>query len=121
MNVDRVRDLAAGSGATDRSEAGGEQAGEGASTDEAVSRLREGFFTTDLDGENCTVVTQALETLVKDDRAEAIEILEDRFESVCERQRPVLGGGPHPAACHLYDQPVEGPNTNAAESTADDD
>ncbi|WP_101294677.1 ABC transporter ATP-binding protein [Halegenticoccus soli] len=69
--------------------------------------LREELFDTDLDGENEDVVEKALDALAEGDGDRAAETLRERFESVCETTRPVLQERDHPAACHLYDQPVE--------------
>ena len=100
-----------------------------ASAAERAERLRAGLFETDMEGENRAVVTRALERFVEGDREGAIAILEDRFESVCERQRPVLQDDPHPAACHLYDQPTPAEASHdetagadeSGSTTADDD
>jgi peptide/nickel transport system ATP-binding protein len=67
--------------------------------------LFEFFFTHDLSGEARTAVERSFEHLVGGDAEAAASVLHDRFESVCERDRPVLGDEAHPAACHLYEQP----------------
>jgi peptide/nickel transport system ATP-binding protein len=67
--------------------------------------LFEFFFTHDLSGEARTAVERSFEHLVRGDAEAAASVLRDRFESVCERDRPVLGDEAHPAACHLYEQP----------------
>ena len=69
-----------------------------------VARL----FDHDLRGENRATVERAVDELLAGDRTGAVETLRDRFESVCERERPVLQDDPHPSACHLYDQPTDG-------------
>jgi peptide/nickel transport system ATP-binding protein len=56
-----------------------------------------------LSGANATTVEEALERLAEGDHEGAVETLHERFESVCERQRPGLGDTEHPAACHLFD------------------
>jgi len=124
LDADRARELVASA------ESGGAAGNDdGAQAEEFAERLRAEGFETEIEGENRAVVTRALERLVEEDREEAVEILRSRFESVCERQRPVLQNGPHPAACHLYDQPTtekarRGETSGADESgstTADDD
>ena len=68
----------------------------------------------DLADENRAAVVESVERLEAGDRAGAIEVLEERFESVCERARPVLQNETHPVACHLYEQPATG---DVADST----
>jgi peptide/nickel transport system ATP-binding protein len=58
-----------------------------------------------LDGESRAVIETSFERVANDDWEAAAEMLRERFESVCERQPPVLQDEAHPAACHLYDQP----------------
>jgi peptide/nickel transport system ATP-binding protein len=84
-------------------------------------RLREGVFETDLTGENRAVVAEALECLGDGERTEAISILRGGFESVCERTDPALQSGPHPAACHLYDQPTERRRADRTERSTGND
>ncbi|WP_129113208.1 ABC transporter ATP-binding protein [Halegenticoccus tardaugens] len=81
--------------------------------------LREEFFADDLDGENENAVERALDALAEGDRDRAAETLRARFESVCETTRPVLQEREHPAACHLYDQPVESREGDEAEARVD--
>ena len=57
-----------------------------------------------LSGANRTAVDRALRALADGDREAAIDRLRGRFETVCETDRPRLGRGDHPAACHLVDQ-----------------
>ena len=52
---------------------------------------------------------------------EAAAMLRERYESVCETKRPVLQDEPHPAACHLYDQPAEPPSAETTETATGDD
>jgi peptide/nickel transport system ATP-binding protein len=79
--------------------------------------VHEEFFERDLTGENETAVEESLEELATGDREQAIAILRDRFESVCESVRPDLQETTHPAACHLYDQP----NTELDEREIEDE
>jgi peptide/nickel transport system ATP-binding protein len=65
-----------------------------------------------VNGESGAVVQEAFEQLAREDWTEAGTILEEHFESVCERVDPVLQDGPHPAACHLYEQLAEGTERN---------
>ncbi|WP_224449174.1 oligopeptide/dipeptide ABC transporter ATP-binding protein [Haloprofundus salilacus] len=71
--------------------------------------LREEFFDHELTGDDEAAVEQALEALATDDTEEAIAILRERFESVCETTRPLLQERDHPSACHLYEQPADAP------------
>jgi len=50
---------------------------------------------------HCSVVNEALAAVARGDWDAATDVLADEFESVCERENPQLGGGEHPAACHL--------------------
>ncbi|MFC7156041.1 dipeptide ABC transporter ATP-binding protein [Halomarina halobia] len=69
--------------------------------------LFDALFEHDLTGENRATVERALERVVADDWEAAESLLRERFASVCERRSPTLQDAPHPAACHLYDQPGE--------------
>ncbi|WP_117594906.1 ABC transporter ATP-binding protein [Haloprofundus halophilus] len=71
--------------------------------------LREEFFSHDLSGDDEAAVERALEALSNGDTEEAIAILRERFESVCETTRPLLQEREHPSACHLYEQPADAP------------
>ncbi len=74
--------------------------------DEAlVTELWDELFDHELDGDNRETVEISFEKFVAGDREAAIDVMRDRFASVCERQNPVLQNREHPAACHLYDQP----------------
>jgi peptide/nickel transport system ATP-binding protein len=70
-----------------------------------VAHVRGEFFDHEPSGENATVVEESLEALAEGDREQAIAMLRDRFESVCESVQPDLQDTAHPAACHLYEQP----------------
>jgi peptide/nickel transport system ATP-binding protein len=63
------------------------------------------FFETEPSGTDGSVVREALEHVVEEEWETAAEILRDRYESICEHQRPVLQETAHPASCHLFDQP----------------
>jgi len=52
-----------------------------------------------------SAVAAAYDALAEDDWRGAESALE-RFESVCEREDPLLGTGSHPAACHRVDDPT---------------
>ncbi|WP_049997761.1 ABC transporter ATP-binding protein [Halococcus sediminicola] len=69
--------------------------------------LWEGLFehADELDGKSRTVIEASFEHVAAGEWDEAASVLRERFESVCERQRPALQEEAHPAACHLYDQP----------------
>jgi peptide/nickel transport system ATP-binding protein len=64
------------------------------------------FGLADLDGADESTLADACANLADGDVAAARATLRDRYESVCETTRPVLQDRPHPAACHLYDQPA---------------
>jgi len=57
-------------------------------------------------GDSRAVVQEAFEHLASEDWDAAADVMADHFESVCETVEPVLDDDPHPAACHLYDQPA---------------
>jgi peptide/nickel transport system ATP-binding protein len=65
-----------------------------------------GVAADDLPPGDADAVDAACEALADGDLAAARTTLRDRYESVCETTRPVLQDRPHPAACHLYDQPT---------------
>jgi peptide/nickel transport system ATP-binding protein len=130
VDAERARELLAGSdggGAnakrvkSDEREDGDRRGRQGTSADGEGSRLREDVFETDLAGESRAVVAEALNSLADGQRAEAVSILRERFESVCEHTPPVLQDGPHPAACHLYDQPIERRGADRTKRSAEDD
>ena len=56
-----------------------------------------------LAGQDRAEINQALNALANGNRETAIDQLRSRFETVCETDRPALGEGVHPAACHLID------------------
>jgi peptide/nickel transport system ATP-binding protein len=51
------------------------------------------------------IVSESFDHLAEGDWDAAASLLREYFESVCERQGPILQDEVHPAACHLYDQP----------------
>ena len=59
-----------------------------------------------LDADSRAVIETSFERATAGDWEAATEVLRERFESVCERRRPVLQEEAHPAACHLYEQPT---------------
>ncbi len=84
------------------------------------SELWDELFSQRLEGENRATVAESFDRFVSGDREGAIETMRERFESICERQRPVLQHREHPAACHLYDQPTMPPESEREmESSAD--
>jgi peptide/nickel transport system ATP-binding protein len=122
IDAERARELLAGDGSDGGNESeDGDRRGNGGSRRVGEARLREGVFETDPMGENRAVVAEALECLGDGERTEAISILRGGFESVCERTDPVLQDGPHPAACHLYDQPTERRRADRTERSTGDD
>ncbi|WP_266078123.1 ABC transporter ATP-binding protein [Haladaptatus caseinilyticus] len=79
------------------------------------------LFNHQLEGENRATVAESFDRFVSGDHEGAIAVMRDRFESICERQRPVLQNREHPAACHLYDQPepIQSEGEGEIESSAD--
>ncbi|MFC4448746.1 ABC transporter ATP-binding protein [Halorussus aquaticus] len=67
--------------------------------------LWDDLFDAEPSGHPREVVAESFEHLAKEDWEAAESLLRDHFESVCERNGPVLQDEAHPAACHLYDQP----------------
>ncbi|HKL27867.1 MAG TPA: peptide ABC transporter ATP-binding protein, partial [Natrialbaceae archaeon] len=79
--------------------------GGGVRNEDLVEALVDEFFETEPSGADGSVVREALEHVVNEEWETAAETLRDRFESVCENQRPSLQDSPHPASCHLFEQP----------------
>jgi len=90
-------------------------AGRGATVD----ALHDELVGIDLSGEDATVVEDALGAVVDGRQDEAIEDLRERYESVCETTSPVLQDRDRPAACHLYEQPVDASDAASDGATAD--
>ncbi|XVH32104.1 ABC transporter ATP-binding protein [Haloferacaceae archaeon DSL9] len=67
--------------------------------------LRGEYFTREFGGEDAETIQAAIDALVDDDQDRAIEILRERYESVCETTTPVSDEPHHPAMCHLYGVP----------------
>ncbi|MCU4752795.1 ABC transporter ATP-binding protein [Halobacteria archaeon AArc-curdl1] len=72
--------------------------------DEFVEDIKAAVLETALPPREEAVIDEALAHLATEDWDGAAEILKDRYESLCERESPSLGEGPHPAACHLYNE-----------------
>ena len=102
INLEAARDAAEGDQAA---VADGGQARSGPALEAFREVLFDRLFDVDLTGENRDVVVQSFDRLAEDDWAGAAAVLRERFESVCERNHPVLQEETHPAACHLYPQP----------------
>jgi peptide/nickel transport system ATP-binding protein len=103
-----LEQVRADAGATDAGGAAGRRAATdgGAGTEAVVAELFSRQFDEAPSGRNREVVAEALESVADEQWDEAAEVLRERFESVCERQPPVLQDDAHPSACHLYDQPA---------------
>ncbi|EMA52350.1 oligopeptide/dipeptide ABC transporter ATP-binding protein, partial [Halococcus thailandensis JCM 13552] len=73
-------------------------------TDVPTRAFWEQFFEhgDELDERSRSVIEDSFERVVAGDWEGAADRLRERFESVCERDRPVLQDEAHPAACHLY-------------------
>ncbi|WP_135852344.1 ABC transporter ATP-binding protein [Halorussus salinus] len=63
------------------------------------------LFDAEPDGRPRELVAESFDHLASGDWESAESLLADHFESVCEREDPVLQDEAHPSACHLYDQP----------------
>ncbi|WP_372913048.1 ABC transporter ATP-binding protein [Salinigranum sp.] len=82
-----------------------------------VADVRETFLDgRHLSGANERVVEEALTALAQGEREEAAGLLAERFESVCETDRPTLGTDTHTTACHLVDG---GPAASRTEGVPD--
>jgi len=99
IDLDAIRAETAGESGTAAATDGGPV--DRAFADELYDRL----FRTEPSGQPREIVEESFGHLQNGDWEAAEELLADHFESVCERQRPVLQENAHPAACHLYDQP----------------
>jgi peptide/nickel transport system ATP-binding protein len=101
IDVDALRDperpAAAADGGTEARSVAGE------SFDASPASVVDDLFDATLTGANRSTVERAVEQLLADERSAAAETLRERFETVCERDRPSLQDEPHPAACHLYE------------------
>ena len=64
--------------------------------------MREEFDLAGLSGATMDTVEDALEILANGREEEAADRLRDAFASPCEEEEPVLTGGEHAAACHLF-------------------
>ena len=109
--IETVREGLSGGGAADGTMAAdeGRDAPEARSDggdpapDAVASAMYDELFDHELTGENRVTVEAALGALARGEPDRAAELLRERFESVCETASPDLGGGEHPAACHLLD------------------
>jgi peptide/nickel transport system ATP-binding protein len=90
-----------------------------AGVDATVEALRGNVVGHDLDGADAAAVDEALRAVVDGREDEAVDLLRDRYGSVCERVRPALGSAAHPAACHLYESPTASVADAAASGSAD--
>jgi peptide/nickel transport system ATP-binding protein len=88
-----------------RAEAAGEQPASRAVADggnDVNAVLRDQFFEGPLSGKSRDAIEQSFGHLEDGDWESAERVLEETFESVCEREDPALGDSEHPAACHLF-------------------
>jgi len=74
--------------------------------DRFVEQLRAQLLDVDLPGRHERTVDEALGRLADREWAEAAELLQAEYESVCETRVPELEGD-HPVACHLQNPPEE--------------
>ncbi|MFA9424762.1 ABC transporter ATP-binding protein [Natronorubrum sp. A-ect3] len=68
-----------------------------------VAALKARLLETELPSRHDAIVEDALAELADENWTDAAERLRASYESVCERDRPTLGDGPHPVACHLHE------------------
>ncbi|MFB6187523.1 MAG: oligopeptide/dipeptide ABC transporter ATP-binding protein, partial [Halobacteriaceae archaeon] len=73
--------------------------------DEFTEVLWNRLFDTEPTGTNREVVAESFRHLYDENWDNAIDILQERFESICELDDPDLQDWQHPAACHLFEQP----------------
>ena len=66
-----------------------------------VSTVKREHFSVDMREEHSERIERAIEHLARDDREAATALLNDHYESVCEREEPELRDS-HPVACHLF-------------------
>ncbi|MFB6112657.1 MAG: dipeptide ABC transporter ATP-binding protein [Halodesulfurarchaeum sp.] len=102
IDVDALREMAA----EQREPSVQAAATDGGRTEDALTAVFfNHFFEEEPSGKPRDIVEQSFDRLDQGDFEGAAELLRNHFESVCERNDPVLQEGSHPAACHLYDQP----------------
>jgi peptide/nickel transport system ATP-binding protein len=77
----------------------------GATSSAFKAVLWDRLFDAEPSGRPRSVVSESFDHLANGDWEAAGSLLREQFESVCEREEPVLQDEAHPAACHLYDQP----------------
>lgn len=78
---------------------------EQAAADDAsfAETLKAKLFTETFDGRDAEVLDRSFEALENDNPEEAIAVLRNRYESICETVSPDIGNTDHAAACHLLD------------------
>lgn len=69
--------------------------------------LLEHLIDVELPGEHKSIVLEALDLFTDDKVEEAAMLLQEHYESVCERENPELQGDEHSVACHLHWPPAE--------------
>jgi peptide/nickel transport system ATP-binding protein len=77
--------------------------GGAATTVDLETAIRDRFDLRDLPPAVDDPIADSVGHLTDGDWDGAAEVLRSAFESVCEREDPDLGGGDHPAACHLLE------------------
>ncbi len=77
--------------------------------DDLVAAIRSRFFDDGPPTSHEERIDEAITAVTNDDWEHAQALLADRFASVCEQTNPVLEGTPHPVACHLHNEPADGP------------
>jgi peptide/nickel transport system ATP-binding protein len=93
--------------ATDDRQTPAATAADGGVSSTTPEELLAAFFEHPPTGADRETVERALEQVLDDDWSGAAATLRERFESVCERERPALPRErDHPAACHLHDPPT---------------
>jgi peptide/nickel transport system ATP-binding protein len=108
IDLDAAWDVASGERSAAVADGGRERAtADGPSLAAFKQVLFDELFDRSLSGRNRAVVENSFERLADDDWDSAATVLRNRFESVCERSHPELQDHPHPAACHLYEQPSD--------------
>ena len=69
--------------------------------DDLTEELADRLLEAELPEDHEAYVQEALDAVTDEQFEEAADHLRERYESICERENPLLGTGEHPAACHL--------------------
>ncbi|WP_293027943.1 ABC transporter ATP-binding protein, partial [Natronococcus sp.] len=79
--------------------------------DAFVAALKDRLLETTLPPRHDEIVEDALASVAAGEWDAAAETLREEYESVCEQRNPELDADAHPVACHLYDGPIDRPES----------